>query len=1188
MPSAAHLQPDNEHRLHEEAYNRLMQLIEKVGLTKRGFAARLEDHGFSYSVASIGNWLHRGIPHKPGLLQALVQVLVESSSARCRCTADDALQFLAPARFAFADLPILAPLFSPDEFRAALFNHMPLFQDAPDDSSFPNHMPAYRTSFIGCAHTCSQVRQLLIDHHLVTLWGTGGCGKTRLAIQVAHEMQGSFRHGMCFVDLSAVRDPSLVLAHIAQALRIQEIGGATLAATLRDYLASRHGLLLLDNFEQVIDAAPLISDLLDAAPMLHILVTSREPLHLYGEQQYALPPLTLAAPDMLPSRWDQCREMLLQSEAVQLFIERARAAQFDFALTSDNAQAIAELCAGLEGLPLLIELVASRITMFTPQDMARHIHSRLDLASGTMRNLPPRQRSAVALIGWSYDLLSSDEQMLFARLAVFAGSFSLAAADAICTATNDLTLPVTIGLESLLNKSLLRHKERLSSEARFLLLEPVRAYASMVLHRSDRANEFMQHHATYYFALAEQAAEEMGGPQQACWLSRLEDEHDNLRVALQTLLEHGEADTAVQLCARLELFWYWCGHQREGRMWLERALEYDSLSDAARAKALDEAGGLAWMQGDYAQARELAERSLTLWRMLGNTVGIIEALNTLGLVAESLGDLDQAIVVHRQGLALRRELDNPRRMAIALGNLGDVELYYQPAALEQAIAHFKESLSIYQSLADQRGSADMLVSLADAALFQNDYERAAAQFRQSLILYGQIANANRNRILRCLERLPVALAMLGQPERGARLLGAVARLRGTLAIPRSPIYQSSYEYTIQLVRARCGDAAFSRATAESASYTLDQTIAEALDSTLSPVTLCRWRPDDIAHWPQDPPYATDNPAARAVLVSPLTNLSSPFHTVIPSWQATTPPDTWIELHVQALIGTRWTHAYRLAAWDTAATQSQRRSFESQRDADGYVDTETLRLATHAQAVQARIVLCSKRADTWPELHSLTLCLSARSREPLYGERRNLSSTPFQVAEPITLPTFSQYAYSHGAGWCSATAVAMVLGYWYQRTGNECLQPFLAPESIPNILVPLVEDVAYGSGNWSFNTASAASLGLESYVTQLLSLHQVARWVAAGVPVICSLAWEAGDLEHAPLARSDGHLLVVCGVGADGQLTVADPAGADASQIRRTYRGEQFTACWQRHSAGTVYLIYPPAWNIPVPYPGDPW
>jgi hypothetical protein len=393
---------------------------------------------------------------------------------------------------------------------------------------------------------------------------------------------------------------------------------------------------------------------------------------------------------------------------------------------------------------------------------------------------------------------------------------------------------------------------------------------------------------------------------------------------------------------------------------------------------------------------------------------------------------------------------------------------------------------------------------------------------------------------------------------------------------------------VQAVRSRCGDAAFARAHAEGETFTLEQAIADALQGTINPVTLWRWQSHDIAHWQQEAPTADDGPAARAVLVSPLAEPLALCHTVIPSWQATTPPGTWMELHLHALIDTRWTRCYRLMAWDTATRRSQRRSFAHQRDADGWVDTETLRLNHHAKAVQARVVLCAERADAWPELHQLALCLSSRSRGSRHGERRNLSSAPFQVAEPLPLPSFSQYAYPQGAGWCSPTSLAMVLGYWHHRTGDHRLLPFTSPSCVPDLVAPLVDDPNYGSGNWSFNVAYAASLGLDAWVTQLGSLNQVARWVAAGVPVICSLAWEEGELEHAPLPRSDGHLVVVTGLRADGQVMVADPAGADATQVCRLYQVQPFAACWQRHSAGTVYLVYPPGWTTPSPYPGDPW
>jgi predicted ATPase len=1179
---------------HTTAYNQLIKLIEKVGLSKRGFATRLEMHGFGYNESAFANWMRRGIPSKDGLLKAIVEVLVGSSSAGCCCTAEDALLFLAPAGFPFADLRLVAPLFPQNEFRTALLDAMPLFVSTPDDSPFPGRLPVQRTSFIGREQACAQVWHLLIEHHLVTLWGTGGCGKTRLAVQVASEMQHSFRHGVCFVDLSTIRDPDLVLLQIAQALHLKEIEQQSLSEQLATYLASRHGLLVLDNFEHVIEATPTLIDLLDAAPLLHILVTSREPLHLYGEWQYEIPPLSLPAPARWPARWDEQYAMLQQSEAICLFVERARAAKFHFALTSENAPAVAELCGRLEGLPLLIELAASRSAMFSPQEMVRHIQDCLSLASSTMRNFPPRQRSAAALIGWSYDLLSPDEQALFARLAIFAGSFTLAAAEAVCTLPDDRLLPVLAGLESLMNKSLLRHKEGMSSEARFLLLEPVREYASMRLQQSGQADLIAQRHAAYYLDLAKEAADRVGGRQQDHWICQLEQEHDNFRTVLGSLLAQGEAETAFQLCATLELFWYWCGYQREGRMWLERVLTQETLSESARAKALDAAGGLAWALGEYAQARALAEQSLALWQTLDNTEGIVEALNTLGLVAESLGDLDQAIAVHGRGLALRRELGNPRRVAVALGNLGDVELYHQPALPEQAIARFNESLAIYESLEDRRGMADMLVSLGDAALFQNNHEQAAVLFRQSLTLYEQVSNANRNRILRCLERLPVALTMMGQTERGARLLGAATALRRSYDIPRSPIYEPFHSHTVEFIRVRCGEATFTQAFAQGETLTLDQAITEVFRGTASLVTLCHWAAQDIAQWRQEAPTPDDDPAARVVLISPRAEPLTPCHTVIPSWQATTPPGTWIELHLHGLIGGQlvgdhqWTRTYRVVAWDTASEQSQRRSFDTQRDTDGWVDTETLRLTKPANAVQVRVVLCAEQDESLPELHRMTLCLSARSRESQREERGSIDDAPLPVIEPLSLPAFSQYTYPEGDGWCSPTALAMVLGYWHHQTGDSRMQPFCTPACVPDLVAPMVHDANFGSGNWSFNIAYATSLGLDGYVTQLFSLHQVARWIAAGVPVVCSLAWEEGELVQAPQPRSDGHLVVVTGLRPDGQVVVADPAGSDAEQVHRQYQGAQFTACWQRHSAGIVYLVYPLAWPIPRAYIGDPW
>lgn len=350
--------------------------------------------------------------------------------------------------------------------------------------------------------------------------------------------------------------------------------------------------------------------------------------------------------------------------------------------------------------------------------------------------------------------------------------------------------------------------------------------------------------------------------------------------------------------------------------------------------------------------------------------------------------------------------------------------------------------------------------------------------------------------------------------------------------------------------------------------------------------LFRWGAPACAAWPRYAPASGDDALAHVAQIGPPVAAPPECGEVIASWEATTPPATWVEVQLRARVAGRWSRFYRVAAWDTAARSSRRHSFAAQRDADAALATDTLRLATPTTAVQARVLLCAEEgAAPLPALTSLALCLTgppapAPSAPP---SAHGVARLPLEG-----LPRFSQYAYAGGGDLCSPTALAMTLGYWCARTADPRLAPFCDPASVPDRVAPMVYDPVFGgAGNWAFNTAFAATLGLEAFVTRLCCLEQLARWTAAGAPVIASLAWQPGDLVNAPIPQSAGHLTVVVGVEGDTVL-VADPAGADAGQVLRAYPAAQFVRCWQDHSAGAVYLIYPPGWPVPQPGPGDAW
>ncbi|HEV3474350.1 MAG TPA: adenylate/guanylate cyclase domain-containing protein, partial [Actinomycetota bacterium] len=422
----------------------------------------------------------------------------------------------------------------------------------------PNNLPTRLTRFIGRGPEIMAVEDLLENTRLLTLTGPGGTGKTRLSLQVASEMLPRFEDGAFFVDLSPITDPSLVATSIADAVGAKEEPGRSVGDTLQDHLRDKELLLVLDNFEQVTAATDVVQLLLNCAPRLKLLVTSRIVLHLSGEQEYPVPPLALPDPAHLPGL-----EALSQFEAVALFIDRARAVKPDFAVTNENAPAVAEICARLDGLPLAIELAAVRVKLLSPQSMLARLGQRLPLLTGGARDLPERQRTLRGAIEWSHDLLDDAKRSLFARLAVFQGGCTLEAAEAVC----GTDLDVLDGLASLVDESLLRRSETTDGELRFGMLETIREFAAERLAESGQQEKLRRRHAEWVMAFAEEAEPEIVGENQALWLDRTEREHDNIRAALRWANDHGEGEIALRTGASLWRFWQQRGHLREGRQW---------------------------------------------------------------------------------------------------------------------------------------------------------------------------------------------------------------------------------------------------------------------------------------------------------------------------------------------------------------------------------------------------------------------------------------------------------------------------------------------------------------------------------------------------------------------------------------------------------------------------------------------
>src|SRR6266567_2165773 len=502
------------------------------------------------------------------------------------------------------------------------------------------NLPTQLTPLIGREQEIQAVCSLLRhpEVRLVTLTGPGGVGKTRLSLQVATELLDGFADGICFVPLAPLRDPDLVVPIIAQVLGLKEANEQPLRDLLQASLQDKRLLLLLDNFEQILAAAPKLSDLLADCPHLTILVTSRAVLHLRGEHEFPVPPLTLPDFTHLPES-----EALSQYAAVALFLECARAVKSDFELTPANSRAIAEICIRLDGLPLAIELAAARSKLLPPQALLARLRHRLQVLTSAAQDAPVRQQTLRHALAWSYDLLDAREQRLFRRLSVFVGGCALEAVEGLSTTLGERPSDVLDGVASLMDKSLLQHTGQDGEEPRLVMLETIREYGLEALVASGEMERTRQAHASYYLALAEQAELELGGPQQAVWLDRLEREHDNLRAALSWMVEQGETQQSMEMALRLggalRPFWWGRGHWSEGRTFLERALAAGGsfpdprIDPSVRAKALIAAANLAFVQSDYEQTEVLCEESLALYRELGDHYGIAFSLYRLGNVA---------------------------------------------------------------------------------------------------------------------------------------------------------------------------------------------------------------------------------------------------------------------------------------------------------------------------------------------------------------------------------------------------------------------------------------------------------------------------------------------------------------------------------------------------------------------------
>ena len=728
-------------------------------------------------------------------------------------------------------------------------------------------LPAPLTPLVGREREVAAVCALLSRPEvcLVTLTGTGGVGKTRLALAVAEAASSDFADGVCFLALAPLTDPGLVVSTIAQALGVREQASQPLLDGLKDSLREKQLLLLLDNFEQIISAAPVVVELLIAAPRLQALVTSRTALHLSGEHEFVVPPLSL------PNLRDQPPlDRLAQSEAIRLFVERAQAVTSDFALSEENATAIAAICQQVDGLPLAIELAAGRVKLLSPQALLPRLKDRLGLLVGGARDLPARQQTLRATITWSYDLLNQHEQALFRRLAVFVGGCTLTAAEAVCAPSSGLEGDMLDSAARLVDQSLLRQGEQADGEPRFLMLETLREYALERLKASGEAEAIERQHATFFLAMAEEAEPKMRSGEQSAWSARLQVEHDNLRAALGFTLEHQEAEMGLRLAGALFGFWRSCNHSREGRSWLEQVLAQPGAQarTAARAKAHFGAGAMAFFHGDYPEAQVLLEESVSIGRELGATGkrNLAHALTVLGQVALFQGDPPTARERAGEGARLFQEVGEVWGTALALLHLGRAavesgdlaaarSLLTESAALfrvsgdrqrqalpvdmlgtvalrqgdyDAARMQFEEALAIAQEMGDAQFMADALLHMGTVALRLENAHQSAALYQQSLALYrGQ---GYKDGIVESLSGLAEVASLLGQPGRAARLCGAVEALREASHTRLSPLRRAAYDRIVGGIRAQLDGSAFAEAWGQGRAMKLSQAIAFAVEA----------------------------------------------------------------------------------------------------------------------------------------------------------------------------------------------------------------------------------------------------------------------------------------------------------------------------------------------------------------------